>query len=90
MSIISTSRDYSAPAPRTCKTPTIHIIGLQSKTKPIIDNMEKTDQNQKLPSRVKTGNNLCNNIKIPTGIPANTNTNQTRHLIKNVIIFNNI
>jgi hypothetical protein len=55
----------------------------------MIDNRENTDQNQKPPSWVKTGNHLYNNIRIPNGIQANTTTNQTRHFIKNTIIFNN-
>lgn len=42
--------------------PTTHIIGLHNKTKPITDNMEKTDQNQKLASWVNTGKYLSKNI----------------------------
>lgn len=44
------------------KTLTTHITGFHNSTKPIIDNMENTDQNQKLASWVKRGNSSFSNI----------------------------
>ena len=80
---------YSIPNPNVCKIPTIHTIGFQSTIKPIIDEIEKTDQNQKPASWVKTGKNSSNNMYMPKGMAAKTNAIQTMHFIRKTIIFNN-
>ena len=80
---------YSFPAPKTLKAPIIHKIGFHNKKKPIIVNIENTDQNQKSKSWLNTGNILFNNIKTPNGTAANANTTLTTYLIRKTIISNN-
>ena len=55
--------------------------------KPSIDNREKTDQNQKPKSWLKTGNHLFNNINTPKGIATIAKNTHITKFNNRIIIY---